>query len=66
MNQIRDTIIWITNVFRSSILYVYNLIIALTLPAINGRGFLNLRHNLLNQAGTRKSRGFISASVAYV
>ncbi|WDD36475.1 PAS domain-containing protein (plasmid) [Nostoc sp. UHCC 0926] len=38
----------------------------LTLPALKRRGFLNLRHNLLLQVCTNKSRGFISASVAYV
>ncbi|MEI1375826.1 hypothetical protein, partial [Nostoc sp.] len=31
----------------------------LTLPALKRRGFLNLRHNLLLQVCTNKSRGFI-------
>jgi hypothetical protein len=38
----------------------------LTLPGVNARGFLDLRHNLLMQVFTNKSRGFISPSAACV
>ncbi|AOX00352.1 hypothetical protein BJP34_13600 [Moorena producens PAL-8-15-08-1] len=36
---------------------------ALTLPALEGRGFLIQRDDLFNQAGARKNRGLLSPSV---
>ncbi len=45
---------------------VFALFSSLTLPGVNARGFFDLRHDLLMQDFSNKSRGLISQSVACI